>query len=90
MKDSIQIAKPELCISCGHCAAICPQAAIACNDKNTRKPFNISAIDDNLAMDQKLFQTKRSIRQFIDNAIENDKLKEIIEYAEMAPSSHNL
>lgn len=90
MNGSLQITKPELCISCGHCAAICPEAAIASSDKNTRNPFNISAFDANLPMDQKLLQTKRSIRLFNNKAIDRDILMEIIKYAEMAPSSHNL
>jgi len=54
MNGSLQIAKPELCISCGHCAAICPEAAIVSSNKNTRNPFNVSAFDANLPMDQKL------------------------------------
>jgi nitroreductase/NAD-dependent dihydropyrimidine dehydrogenase PreA subunit len=90
MNESIHIVNPELCISCGHCAAICPQTAIASSDENTRNLFKISICDENLSTNQTFFQTKRSIRKFIDQKVDKDDLTEIIKYAEMAPSSHNL
>ncbi len=82
-------AHPEYCNSCGHCAAICPNNAIKCSEDNIRQPFKIQKIDQNLPKDQLLFHIKRSIRMFKNDKIDNDKIKELINYAEKAPCSHN-
>jgi ferredoxin len=80
---------PEFCNSCGHCAAVCSNNAIKCSEDNIRKPFKIQKIDQNLPKDQLLFHIKRSIRMFKNGKIDDDKIKEIINYGEKAPSSHN-
>ena len=82
-------AYPEFCNSCGHCAAICPNDAIKCSEDNTREPFKIQKINQNLPKDQLLFHVKRSIRMFKNEKIDNDKIKDIINYGEKAPCSHN-
>lgn len=89
LNDYAEEAYSELCNCCGHCAAICPNNAIKCSEDNIRKPFKIQKIDQNLPKDQLLFHIKRSVRMFKNKKIDTDKLKEIINYAEKAPSSHN-
>jgi ferredoxin len=89
LNDYVEETYPEFCNFCGHCAAICPKTAIKCSEDNIRKPFKIQKIDQNLPKDQLLFHIKRSIRMFRNEKIDNDKIIELINYAEKAPSSHN-
>ncbi len=89
LKNYAEAACPEFCNSCGHCAAICPSNAIKCSEDNIRQPFKIQRIDQNLPKDQLLFHVKRSIRMFKNEKIGNDKIREMINYAEKAPCSHN-
>jgi ferredoxin len=87
--ESVLVAHPERCVSCGHCAAICPVEAISCEKENTRAPFTIDDIPNDLPPDQALFLKKRSTRKFKSDIPDKEILKSMILYAEKAPSSHN-
>ncbi len=80
---------PELCIACGHCAAICPENAIAFKDTDSPRYFRIQDIPQNLPTDALLFHKKRSVRSFKDSVVAQETIKQLIKYAEKAPSAHN-
>jgi nitroreductase/NAD-dependent dihydropyrimidine dehydrogenase PreA subunit len=88
--DQLEIAYPELCISCGHCAAICDENAIASHPENNKHPFLIAEFPEGLEPGQLLFHKKRSVRAFTDVPVTEPQIKKLIEYAEKAPSSHNM
>ncbi len=91
LKENLaEIVNPALCVSCGHCAAICPMDAINSSNENKRQPFKIEIINENFKADRLLFHRKRSIRAFKDDKIQKEQIDEFIQYAEKAPSAHNL
>lgn len=89
-RDSAEMAHPERCVSCGHCAAICPVDAIASSKTNTRAPFTVAEIPPGLPPEQALFLQKRSTRIFKPGKPGNETIETLVQYAEKAPSSHNL
>jgi NAD-dependent dihydropyrimidine dehydrogenase PreA subunit/nitroreductase len=86
--ESIEIVNPDLCNSCGHCAAICPVDTFG-SGEDAPQPFKIVRIDNSLPEQKMVFHKKRSVRAFKNEPIGSSKIKELIEYAEKAPSSHN-
>ncbi len=88
--DSSEILNFGLCISCGHCAAICPECAISSSKSNDRNPFVIKKLPQDIAPEIFLFHKKRSVRNFKDWRLGKKQFKKLIEYGEKAPSSHNL
>lgn len=89
-EERLKVIQPQLCIPCGHCAAICPKGAIISSESNHRQPFIIQQIPENLRVDKLLFHKKRSIRAFKNETLEKEQIEQLIQYAEKAPSSHNL
>lgn len=89
LNGKLTIKNTELCISCGHCAAICSVEAIKCNDKNVQKQFKILPYPTNLTDDKLLFHKKRSVRLLNDKIIKPEIIRDLIAYGDKAPSSHN-
>ncbi|UCH93083.1 MAG: nitroreductase family protein [Candidatus Aminicenantes bacterium] len=87
--NSSQVSRPEYCISCGHCAAVCPQDAVIPIENKGNRAFSIQPIPRDLPGDQALFQKKRSIRKYKPDTLDQHTIKELIQYAEKAPSAHN-
>ena len=82
---------PELCISCGHCAAICRQGAIHHESfpEGTIIPVNSDLLpsEDELL---EMLRARRSLRAFKDAKVEQPVMERIIEAAQLAPTAHNL
>jgi nitroreductase len=80
----------ELCISCGHCVAICPSGAIT---HANVPPGHIHTIRlENLPTSEQLTQflaARRSVRAFSQKPVESDLIGQIIQGACLAPSAHN-
>lgn len=77
------------CIECGHCYAICPQGAITmanydCTDEAVVPMTEISA--DTLL---KAMRSRRSVRQFTDQAVEQEKIEKILEAGRYSPTGSN-
>lgn len=79
---------PDLCIACAHCANVCPTDSIT-EHKNSMHSFSINKINEELTEIEKLLQTKRSVRNFLDKKIDEETIEKMIFYAEKAPSSSN-
>jgi len=86
--NKIEQTKPRSCISCGHCAAICPEDAII-SLKDNPKAFLARSYDEGLNEVEKLLIGKRSVREYRKKDIDKDMLENFIHYAEKAPSSSN-
>ena len=90
-KDGIpESIKERLCIHCGHCVAICPHNALTHDEfpEGTVTPIQSSLLP---AYEQvlEMLRSRRSLRVFNDNPIENDVLEKVLEAARFAPSAHN-
>jgi len=83
--------KNENCFKCGHCIAICPVNAVTTSEYNMdevkeykEKEFSISA--DNLL---NFIKFRRSIRQFKEKDVEENKIIKIIEAGRFTPTGSN-
>lgn len=90
-KDSMpEVVYEKLCISCGHCVAICPHNAISHMDfpQGRIKPVNQELIPS-IEQITEMLRTRRSIRAFKGKQVDKELIDKIINAASFAPSSHN-
>jgi nitroreductase/Pyruvate/2-oxoacid:ferredoxin oxidoreductase delta subunit len=83
--------KNSFCLKCGHCIAVCPAAAVSTDDYNmeevkdyNREEFSVEA--DNLL---NFIKFRRTVRQFTDKDVENEKLSKIIEAGRFTQTGSN-
>ncbi|MBQ6150201.1 MAG: nitroreductase family protein [Mogibacterium sp.] len=77
------------CLECGHCYAICPQGAIRllnydCKDE-AAVPMTELPSDTLLAA----MKSRRTVRQFTDQAVEPEKIQKILEAGRYSPTGGN-
>lgn len=80
----------QFCMLCGHCMAICPTGALSLYDISAADcpPVQRDLLPDGASVFH-LLQTRRSIRRFKENPVENEKIEQLIHVASYAPSGHN-
>lgn len=89
-ENTIRIAS-EPCNLCGHCKAVCPEDAVTFpgldNEECVPAPdrTEIPSPDNLLAF----FRSRRSMRRYTENAVEREKLAQIIEAGRFAPTGGN-
>ena len=85
------IENPEkICIKCGHCAAVCPEDAIALKDFTDsdfiEKNKNEILSKDNI---EYILRARRSIRTYKNEAVPKEKIEELLNLGFAAPTGHN-
>lgn len=80
----------EACIACGHCAAVCPQAAL----DNVKTPLSGQLQVAQLpileaATAAQFLRSRRSIRNYKPVAVERGKIRQLLDIARMAPTTGN-
>ena len=80
------------CFKCGHCIAICPENAVSSDeyDMSEVKEYNedkFSVEADNLL---NFIKFRRTIRQFKDQEVEDNKISKIIEAGRFTPTGSNM
>lgn len=77
------------CIECGHCFAICPQGAVTMTNYDCKEEAVVPMSD--LSADTLLaaMKSRRSIRQFTDQAVEPEKIQKILEAGRYTPTGGN-
>lgn len=80
----------DLCISCGHCVAVCPHGALSLDEMTAEEcpPLKGALKVDTEQLDQ-LFRSRRSIRVYNDAPVEREKLVRLIDMARYAPTGSN-
>lgn len=80
----------DLCITCGHCVAICPHGALSLDEMKMEDCPPMRA-DLALGSEQaaQFFRSRRSIRAYQDKAVEREKLATLIDLAHYAPTGTN-
>ena len=77
------------CLECGHCYAICPQGAIRMMNYDCTEeavvPMTEIPSDTLLAA----MKSRRTIRQFTDQAVEPEKIQKILEAGRYSPTGGN-
>lgn len=80
----------ELCISCGHCVAVCPSGALTLQ---TMRPEDCPEIKKelliNLEQAEQFLRSRRSFRNYRNKPVERDKLNKLIQVSGYAPSASN-
>ncbi|GCD10075.1 nitroreductase family protein [Clostridium tagluense] len=80
------------CIKCGHCIAVCPMNAIVTDEYNMEEVVNYNK-DEFLVEADKLLnfiKFRRTIRQFKDKEVEEEKLSKIIEAGRFTQTGSNM
>jgi len=80
-----------LCLNCGHCVTVCPQAALT--HKNL-SPEDCVPVNKEMALSpeqtEHFLRSRRSIRKYKKKEVEKEKFEELIKVASYAPSGHNM
>lgn len=86
-----KIGNQELCVSCGHCIAVCPTKAIIHKDfsNDNSHPIKRELVPDFNSLNE-LFKARRSIRNFLLKPVDKQLIKKAINGAQFSPSTNNL
>ena len=80
----------DLCITCGHCVAICPHGALSLDEM---KAVDCPPVRAELAIGseqaEQFFRSRRSIRTYRSKPVEREKLARLIDMAHYAPTGTN-
>ncbi len=80
----------ELCVSCGHCVAVCPTGALS---HHVIRPEDCPNVREELLINpeqaEQFLRSRRSIRNYSDKPVERDKLNKLIQVSGYAPSARN-
>lgn len=84
--------KNAACIKCGHCIAVCPKNAVSIDEYSMEdvKDYNkeeFSIDEDNLL---NFIKFRRSVRQFKDKEVEEEKIRKIIEAGRFTQTGSNM
>jgi len=83
------IAKPETCISCFHCAAACPTGAISNGDQPAVLEKAVEFGPEFAGTLADYLRSRRSIRRFKPQAVDEGLLQEALTLSQWAPSACN-
>jgi nitroreductase/NAD-dependent dihydropyrimidine dehydrogenase PreA subunit len=80
------------CFKCGHCIAVCPKNAITTDEYDMAEVKNYNTEDFSLDADKLLnfIKFRRTIRQFKNKEVEQDKLAQIIEAGRFTQTGSNM
>lgn len=81
--------KSQSCMKCGHCIAICPVSAVTISGfiEPPKELDGMKAIDAEALLDS--IMRRRSIRQFKNDPVEEEKISKIIEAGRWSPTGRN-
>lgn len=91
LEDGKARRKEGACIRCGHCVAVCPMDAVrleGCPEEEIH-PYDPATFDIPAAQLLNFMQFRRSIRQFQNKPVEEEKLTALLEAARYAPTGGN-
>ena len=89
LEDGEIKASKKGCMECGHCYAICPQGAISMTnyDSVDEEVVLMSEIDAETLLNA--MKSRRTIRQFKPDAVEEEKIEKILEAGRYSPTGAN-
>ena len=80
------------CIKCGHCIAVCPKEAVTTNEDSMKDVKNYTKEEFLVDSDNLLnfIKFRRTVRQFTDKKVEEEKLLKIIEAGRFTQTGSNM
>ena len=85
-----EINKPESCMRCQHCFAICPKGAIEFNGKRAEDSVQIANLElPSAAAVSNWMRVRRSVRHFRDGDVPREKLERILSALGNTPTGCN-
>ena len=82
-------AREDGCIECGHCYAICPQGAVSMANYECKEEAAVPMSDLDSGTLLKAMRSRRTIRQFTKQAVEPEKIQQILEAGRYSPTGSN-
>ncbi|MFC1889306.1 nitroreductase family protein [Thermodesulfobacteriota bacterium] len=80
----------DLCISCGHCVAVCPNGALSHRDMSPDQcPPRREELLLGADQAEHFLRSRRSIRNYKDEPVEKETIARLIDIARYGPSGHN-
>ena len=87
----MRAAADRLCISCGHCVAVCPHEALSLKEMS---PADCAPVRKSLVIDvesaEQFLKSRRSIRTYRTEQVPHERLEKLLDTARWAPSAKNL
>jgi len=78
--------RKHICLECGHCMAICSTQAITVNSMTYENNFEVIPKNTiNYSQFHNFLKTRRSVREFKNKPVEDEKLQQIIDAVSTAP-----
>ena len=77
------------CIECGHCYAICPQGAVSMANYDCKEEAAVPMSDLDSDTLLRAMRSRRTIRQFTKQAVEPEKIQQILEAGRYSPTGSN-
>lgn len=77
------------CMECGHCYAICPQGAITMTNYDSADEEVVLMSEINPETLLKAMKSRRTIRQFKPDPVEDEKIEKILEAGRYSPTGAN-
>ncbi len=85
-----QVVKAQSCIACGHCVAVCPEDAISHSRFPASSLFTIQLqTQPDAGIVLNWMQTRRSVREFTNQAVPKEKMQMVLKAARSAPIASN-
>lgn len=86
---TIKSDKESSCIKCQHCMTICPTGALSIWDKDPANSLKNSGNLPDSKMLSEMIKTRRSIRNYKQETLDNKLIRELLKTASYAPTGHN-
>ena len=77
------------CLECGHCYAICPQGAITMTNYECRDEAAVPMTEIPAETLLNAMRSRRTVRQFTDQPVEQEKIRKILEAGRYSPTGGN-
>ena len=93
MSDGKAHMEEPFCIRCGHCFALCPADAVRISGYTEEEHLACEAAADGNPVNPKdllhAMKCRRSIRRFADREVEEEKIRQLLEAIQYAPTGRN-
>lgn len=77
------------CLECGHCYAVCPQGAITMTGYDCVEEAVVPMTEISSDTLLSAMKSRRTVRQFADQAVEEEKIQKILEAGRYSPTGGN-